>query len=364
MLTEKPGIGPGLLFCLVFAVVLGYGLPRIAFLGAKYIGPNGYWGLILAFILSLPVILAIVSLGRNFPEHSLLELLPLLFGRPAGVVLGLLYVLFFLALMIWEIRAAVEIFHIYFLVRTPVGVTIVALILSAAYIASKGIEGITRLAAFLFILPLLFILLSLVASYQGFDPDNVRPVFFFEGGKIFSGTVHLFDPFLPLASLFLIYRYFTEKQKLKGFKVIVAAAGLAGILLLAMMVGTIGVFGAKKVAMLSWPFMELTKHSDLPYLLQTTGLFFACVYLIEAVISLGAIYFTAADAAARLIKHLTYKWFLAILFPIITWAALNVKSELESLQFFDGLRIAGFVAVFVLPLVIWIGTAVFHRRLI
>lgn len=361
MMTEKTGIGSGLLFCLVFALLFGFGLPKIAFLGAKYIGWNGYWGLLFAFVLALPVILAIVSLGRRFPEHSFLELLPALFGKPAGILLGIVYGLFFVALMVWEIRAATEIFRIYFLIRTPIGVTIAALLLSSLYIAGKGIEGIARLAAFLFILPLFFILVTLVTAYQGFDADNVRPVFFLEGTKILSGTVHLFNAFLPLASLFMIYRYFTGKRA-GGFRPIAAAAGLAALLFFFIILGTIGVYGAKKVTAVSWAFMELSKHSDIPYLFQTTGLFFAGVYLIETVISLSAVYFAAADSCARLMNRLTYRWFLVILFPVVIWAAMWLKSEAEAALFFNYLRIAGFFLVFVLPLIVWACAVVLRRR--
>ena len=49
MLKEKTGIGPGLLFMVLFISLFSYGVIESPHAAAKYIGNNGYWGFLLAF---------------------------------------------------------------------------------------------------------------------------------------------------------------------------------------------------------------------------------------------------------------------------------------------------------------------------
>src|SRR5690606_39813824 len=100
MLKEKTGIGPGLFFMVLYVSLFGYGVihaPRVA---AEYVGPNGYWGFILAFLLAIPVMAGIAWLGRRFPNRSVIEYLPQLFGVFLGKLLGLLVLVAILILMI------------------------------------------------------------------------------------------------------------------------------------------------------------------------------------------------------------------------------------------------------------------------
>lgn len=360
MLQEKTEIGSGLLFCLLFPMIFGYGLSKLSALAAKTMGHNGYWGLVFSYLLAVLVMAVIVSLGKRFPELSLVELLPRFFGKPIGIVFGLIYTLFLLALIVWTVRAVADTYHVYFLVRTPANAVVAVFLLSSLYIAWKGIEGISRLAAFLFVLPLMFIILTIIFSFQGFRLDNIQPIFFFEGKKVLSGAFHLFNPFLPLASLFMIYRYFHRKKR--GFKVLASAVGLASILLFFIVVVSIGVYGSRYVMELSWSFIELSKFSDIPYLLQTSGLFFASVFLIEAVISVSALIFAAADSCAHLVGPWNYKVFLLILLPFVYIGTNSLQNVQLAEKYFDIVRNAGFFITFVFPLAFWAYTTIFGKQ--
>lgn len=122
MLTEKTGIGPGLLFVTVFSALYGYGMILSTFFAAKYFGASGYWGAVPAFLLMVPVIYAVTGLGRRFPGKSIIAYLPEVMGRIPGRIIGLGYLLFMIALTGWAILTISGIFDIYYLPRTPLRV--------------------------------------------------------------------------------------------------------------------------------------------------------------------------------------------------------------------------------------------------
>ena len=205
----------------VFSLIIGYGLFQGPFSAAKYLGTTGYWGVILAFLLALVVIFLIVSLGRRFPGESIVVYAQSVCGKFLGKIIGLIYLLFILTLMAWTVRDVSDHFNIYLLTRTPLWAIVALILLTVLCIAYRGIEGLSRTIAFLFILSLMFITLTSFTSFQFFRVNNILPLFHFIPGKLPLGIIQTFNVFLPLGGLFMIYQYLTDQTK--GFKSILGA---------------------------------------------------------------------------------------------------------------------------------------------
>jgi len=353
MLKEKTGIGPGLFFMVLYVSIFGFGVMQAPHVAAEHMGHNGYWGFILAFILSIPVTAGIAWLGRHFPNRSVIEYLPQLFGVFFGKVLGFLILTAILVLMVWTSRMINEEVRLYFLSRTPVWASIVLFLLVALFLAHQGIEGITRLAAFVF--PLTFVLsfLAILFSLQNFELDNIRPVFFFENGlAVGNGVVHLFYPFLALLTALMINPYLTKKKK--GFKVMTGAAALAFFLILLAIVSGIGNYGADGILRYSYPVLELTRKANLPFLLQTFGLFFGATWLSQALVATGFFYFLLSEGVAQWLRVLNYKWFTLILFPLIFFLIMLPFGVIEMRIIFPYLRVGGFLFTVGLVLLLFV----------
>lgn len=352
MLKEKTGIGPGLLFIFLFSSLFGFGLMTSPYVAAKYIGPNGYLGLIVAMLLTVPVIVVLVRLGNKFPDKSIIEYLPIVFGKVPGKVVGFIYLAFLLALTVSATRSMAEEFNVYFLMKTPVWAIAAIMLLSVAYLAHKGIEGITRLAAFVFPLAFIFIILSMMLAFQNFQPDHIRPVFNINLSKLSLGSIQMFYVFFPLATVFISYQYLTEKQK--GQNILLGATLLAFVPILGMVLGAIGMYGAKGILRYNWPVLEMIRTAMMPFLLETFDLFFTITWLSQLYIAIGGFYFAAAQGSSELFETLNYKWFVIALFPVILGLTLLPPSLIEVHIITDYLRIVGFMVVFALPLIVWL----------
>jgi spore germination protein len=359
VLKEKTGIGPGLFFMVLYVSIFGYGIihaPRVA---AEYIGPNGYWGFILAFILSIPVMAGIAWLGRRFPNHSVIEYLPRLFGVFIGKVLGLLLLLAILVLMLRTSRIFSGGVNIFFLRRTPAWASAAFFLLVSLYIARQGIEGITRLAAFVF--PLTFVLsfLAILFSMKHVELDNIRPVFFFESGlAVAAGTANLFSPFMVLLTALMVNPYLTEKEK--GFPTMTGAAALGSLLILLTSVSGIGNYGAEGILRYSFPVFELSRKAQLPFVQQSFALLFSATWLSQVLVATGFFYFLLAEGAAQWLQVLNFKWFTLLLLPPVFFLNLFPIGVVGERTISSYLRVGSslFTVGLVLALVI---VAIFRR---
>jgi spore germination protein len=359
VLREKTGIGSGLLFAIIFSSLFGYGVIKSPYVAAEYMGSNGYLGFVLALLLVLAVVLCAVRLGQRFPGKSIIEYLPLVCGKILGKGLALIFTLFLLVVTAWAIRQIADLDNLYFLNRTPLWAIVLIILLTSFYITYKGIETITRLASFILPVAVVFIFLAAFFSFEGFRLDFIRPVFYTKGYQLPWGALQMFYCFTPLATLFMFYPYLIQKQK--GFKIVCAALLLAGFAILLFVFSAIGTYGAKGVLRYSWPILELTRKANLPYVLQSFGLFFAVTYFSQIFLAIAGFYYSLSLATTQLFGVLNYKWFALLWFPVILFLVLAPPSILDIHFLLDYLQMGVFLIVFVLPLFIWLVATLLKR---
>lgn len=359
MLEEKTGVGPGLLFMVLYVTMFGYGELLTPYVAARTIGNNGYWGLLLAFILAIGFIVLLNSLGKMFPGKSVIQYLPDLCGTALGKLLGVIYLLLILTTIVFTSSLIIQQWRAYFLIRTPGWAMALLFLGISAFIAYQGIEGITRLAAFAFPVTFFLTVVAIAFSFQNFELDNIRPIFFIDGLKIPMGAVQLFYPFTPLVAVLLIYPYLTKKEK--GLKMMMGAASLAFGLIFVTIVSSIGNYSAPGLLRYAWPAIELTRKANLPYVLQTFGLFFTVSWLTVVLIGTGLLLYVVAEGTSQLVNTLNYKWFTLILFPVVLFAVILPSEGIELRHIFTNYHLVSFALTLGLPIFLWL-LALIRRR--
>jgi len=360
MLKEKTGIGPGLLFMVLYAALFSYGKILSPYLAAKYVGSNGYWGFVLAFLLAIVIVFILNALAQKFPQKSIIQFLPDVCGAVLGKFLGLIYLLFILFALSWTGSLVVQQSESYFLFRTPTSAIMLFFFAATAYIAHQGIEGISRLAAFIFPVTFVLIIMALGLSFQNFELDNIRPIFLIDGLKIPLGAVHMFYPFVTLITVLMIYPYLSEKHKVK--KTMLGAVILASIVIFIAIVTCIGNYSAPGMLRYSWPAIEVTRKANLPFVFQTFGLFYTASYMTLSLVTSGFYYYVLAEGTAQLIGVLNYKWFTLILFlPIYFIMMFLFSGIIEVRNAFTYYRLIGFALTLGLPLFVWLISVIRKR---
>lgn len=358
MLKEKTGIGTGLFFTVIISLLLGIGNQQTAFLAAKYGGHNGYLGLIGAYLISILVILAAFDLQKMYPGKSLIEYVPLILGKVLGKVIGFIFILLIFFVTVWSIRSTAEVINLYFLQTTPLWIIAVFFLVAIAYLAFQGIEGITKTCSFIFPMAFVFIVLTLVASYQYFQFDRIKPVLYINLSTL-SSVLHLFYAFLPLSVIFIFLPYISSNRK--GLAATLKSTGIGAAVIFLYIVANIGTYGADGVIRYAWPNIELTKIIDIPYLFQSFGSFYIIAWLSQIYIATGACYFASAQGFTQIFTFLHYKWFIIILFPIVIFTALFLPGVIDVRSYFTYFRIIGSIILIIIPLLLW-ATAKLQRK--
>ncbi len=104
----------------------------------------------------------------------------------------------------------------------------------------------------------------------------------------------------------------------------------------------IGNYGAVGILRYSYPALELTRKANLPFVLQTFGLFFGATWLSQVLVATGFFYYVLSEGTAQLLNVLNYKWFTLILFPVTYFLVMLPSGIIDLRVVFPYLRLGGF----------------------
>jgi spore germination protein len=155
----SPVTSPVNFFALLLVILLGMDFLDFPYEAAKTCGPNGYWPLLVSFCLAaLPLILLLNLMHRRFPHQDLTAAALQVLGKPLGLAGNLVFLSCFIFWLILSIRDCSELVLAYFLNRTPVWAVIAVFLIGVGYVALNGLAPVLRLAAFVLIPTVFFVL--------------------------------------------------------------------------------------------------------------------------------------------------------------------------------------------------------------
>ena len=85
----------------------------------------------------------------------------------------------------------------------------------------------------------------------------------------------------------------------------------------------------EEVLRYSWPMLAMTTKANVPYILETFGLFFPITWYSQMALALSGLYYTSAQGFSELLGASNYKWLLLVLLPLSYILVLLVPSVIE-----------------------------------
>lgn len=273
-------------------------------------------GVVVGVVLALPPLVAIYRMMKRFPTLNLLQAGVKLTGPFWGRLCGLGYLTVLLLLLALFTRERINLVKDYLLPNTPLLVLVTTYLFSAAYLASRGLETIARLASFV-VLPIIIVLLLLaVGILPEINPHRLRPVFHPELKRYLPGGFAVLYAFSPLAVFALITPYL---QGIHG-KIPRYTGGALLVLVFFYMlftVGVIGTFGSEYGRRYAYPALEVVRAMEYPYLfLEQSGLFLIIVWNTLALVGSGFIYYVVALGFTQILGVYDYKRLVWFLLPV------------------------------------------------
>lgn len=283
--------------------------------------------MVISWLLAAPLLF----LARRFPGQTLVEYSVTLLG-PAGKVIGLLYIWFFLHASAIFLRQFSEFFINAIMPETPLLVFILAMALLAAAAARNGLEVISRTGEIIGPLVIFSIILIFFFLLKDLDPGNFLP--FLDMGPLpilyGSVTISLAAPellFLAMAAPFL-----NRKREL-------GKAALASILTFTLAFvliegAIIGLFGDAEARSLTFPFFSAVQMVNIGNILQRIEAVYIGAWFFGSFISVTCFYYLAALGTAQLLGLKDYKPLVLPLGSIIVaLAVLLFASSVELKEF-------------------------------
>lgn len=206
VITDKQGI------CLVIMFILGSSL----LIGTAVNAENDSWlSIIIAIILSIPVVMIYSRLLYLFPGKDLFDILHIVFGNIIGKILSIIYIWFSFYLGVLVLRNFSEITNIVIYPDTPVIVPIIFFILLCIFALKLGIEVLGRWSEIFIIINIIaMILITIILSSPQMNINNLLPVLYNGIKPVVSGAFSALS--FPFAETVVFTMVFSSLENQKS----------------------------------------------------------------------------------------------------------------------------------------------------
>jgi hypothetical protein len=234
-------------------------------------------------------------------------------------------------------------------------------LLSAAFLASRGIETITRTASIVVIPALLFISILLVVAFQHIALNNLKPVFTPHILDYFKGAKAAMQTFYMLGLVAMVLPYLKPLNSFPRF------AGGTILLLLVLFslftVGCIGVYGPEFVLRLAYPNLEFFRVINQPYLLlEQTGIILGIVWLVMILLGTSFGHYVMSLGVSQIVPFWNYKKWVWILLPVKFIIVMLPPGVLQTKMVVDFIAQNGWITLFGYPFFLWIIALIFRKK--
>lgn len=329
---------------------------NLPYFAAGALGPDGYLGLPVAALLTLPGLAAIHGLAGRFEGLTLIEQGERILGRVFGRIAGFGYLGFSLLLLAMFTRDIVNMVNTYFLDHSPLYPIVLAYLLPAAYLASRGIETVSRFACFV-LLPALAVMFGLaLIGFQDVTWTRLLPVAGAGVLPIARGGLSVLYAFYLLGLSAMSLPYLRSRRNFPKM-----AGGALLVLTLFFVIfsaGAIGVYGHRYVMRFAWPSMEFVHAIQYPYLLlDQAGLLMLIDWITIILAGTGYLYYTIALGASQLTGSLDYKRWVWALLPVKLVLIMLPRNVIDTKAAFTQIARYGWLVLYAYPILLWLVAA-------
>lgn len=309
-------ISPHQFMMISSGVLLGTTFFPVAQLAAGAAGRDGWWSVLPAYSLGIPLGLMVYTLMRKYPGQNLLQITEGILGKWVGKLIGVLYVVisaYFGALLLGQVADA---FRRSVLPLIPVSVYSVTIMLLVILVAWAGIEVFARFAEVVFPIVVLGLIITMILSISRFEWEEFYPVLGNGLTPVLAGVLKI-APFpmeyiLFLAGL-LTFLPTVEQEQRQVKTGIWRAIILVGVLDALLTLTEIMVFGPAEAQRLNYGLLALGKMIEFAKTFAGIESIFMLVWMGAMITKIGAFYFMAFWGMQSVFGvNKSWKWFLLL----------------------------------------------------
>jgi len=296
---------------------------------------DGWILIAIATVFALISVFLMTTLAKMFPHDSFVAYTRKVFGKAFSFLITLLFVFKILVNGSLELRLFGEIVKSTLLFNTPFYVIFACLILTSAYLATKGYESRARISEILIFV--VFIPLAFVFGIASVDTDfsNLAPIFTTSASTLIYGGFFSTIAFSALPLGLITFPYLNSTKNI--FKQVSIAVLLVGAFMLIVCMITISKFGAVETARQMWPVIEMMDVIDIPgAFIERQDALIMSIWIISVFCIISASLFFSSLLLKDIFKkgsHRTYVFVCSAIIFITAFIPTNIVSVFKILDF-------------------------------
>lgn len=283
-----------------------------------------FLGMLLAFV----GLFFMTRLGMRFPNDSYIEYSEVIIGKWLGRIGSLISIAFFAVLSSLVAREFGEVVVTAVLKHTPLEVTVLVMLLLAAFSSRRNIMTFAYIHLFYSPFILIPALLIVALSLKNADMINVLPVIGNEIRGIPAGIITLSTMFQGYFIMMMVIPAMCKPER--AMRSSIWAMLITGVLYILIVTATVSVFGAEETKKLLWPTLELAKATSLPAnVLERLDAVFLAVWVTAVFTSLFSCYYFTIYSISKLFRLADHGMMSFFILPILFVLAMLPQSLVQ-----------------------------------
>ncbi len=294
---------------------------------------NNVWiAILIALILSIPVLLMYAQILYRYPGKNLYDILEEVFGKVLGKIFSLPFIWFFIHLGALVLRNFGEFMNTVALPETPKIVPIIIFSLICVLGVKSGIETIAKCCGYFIIFIFFLIILLYLLTLGNMDMQNLLPIMGDGFKPVLQGAFGAFSfPFGELVVFLVIFDSLGSHKTIS--KVYIKGLIIGGVIVAILAMRNIMVLGAETAGAVYFPSYTAISRVNIGNFLQRLEISVSIVFLLSGFIKICICLLAAAKGITKLFGFKDYRILVSpIALLMVNLAYLIYESIMEMFE--------------------------------
>lgn len=356
-MERKNRISNGQLEALILTIAIGVGVLSLPNVLANILGNDGWIIIIVGGLVTLPFLYIMYKLNKMFPGEVYFEYGKKIVGTTLFDVFNILYIIFYIFMLAFEVRVFAEVIKAFLLDRTPTEVIIITMLLVSSYIARKDFGAIGRMAIILIFIVGTIMFIFTILALPTMDYTNIFPLFRIGLGdikNILKGLGYISFSYVGF-EIILIAMAYIEKPKDSLRYSIKSIFYITIIYLITFFISLaqLGIYDTKRQV---WPMLSIMREIELPgFFIENLDALVMSAWVLAVFGTIGPLMYASGIILKSIFNTKRHNFFILPLIPIVYIISLipqnlsQVYSQIDIMS-----KILGTFTLFVCPTMLYI----------
>lgn len=260
-----------------------------------------------------------IKLGKQYPDETLIEYGPRIFGRLGGSVVVFWFNLLFFLQVIGIFSGVGKIITFYMFDRTPPEVVILALLVVCTYCALQDWGTILRVQQIMFFVAYTMLTMVWMSSILNFQPENMLPLWSIKTKTVISGGFSTWPMYSGYECLLLLLPLVHKKTSFAKLAQIMGGAfGCMTLFFLLIVIVIIGVLTVENAKNVPYPALIVIRSVELPgTFIERLENYLLVAWIPVVFTTLSAMIFYMGQVCMRHYRYVDHRPWVLALVPLI-----------------------------------------------